>query len=224
MSTVQLPTDLPAISDARLPQTYEVAKEALAQCCSIDECQDWADRAAALASYARQANDEDLQVMMDRIRARAIRRCGELLKTFKSNGGRPQKTADGSVQSFFSQKAAARDAGLSERREKTAVLVANIPESDFETAIESPHPPTVTALAEQGKKIKPLTDIGDRDPEEFALSTQGQGNLRRFAAFCEQTDPAIVARGALDHEISDIKNHIAIVDRWLDKLVVRLGR
>jgi hypothetical protein len=37
--------------------TYERAKAALAQCASIDECQKWANKAEALASYAKQAHD-----------------------------------------------------------------------------------------------------------------------------------------------------------------------
>ncbi len=36
----------------RLPDTYVHAKQALTECSKIDECQDWADKAAALASYA----------------------------------------------------------------------------------------------------------------------------------------------------------------------------
>jgi hypothetical protein len=46
----------------------------------VDECQDWADKVAALASYARQAEDEALRKMATRIRAQAILRCGELLR------------------------------------------------------------------------------------------------------------------------------------------------
>src|SRR6516165_5724503 len=65
---------------ARLPSTYESAKTALAECHRIDECKDWADRAEALASYARQAKDDELRRMADRIQARAIHRAGELLK------------------------------------------------------------------------------------------------------------------------------------------------
>ncbi len=52
---------------AQLPQTYQSAKTALAECASIDECQTWADKAAALASYAKQANDDELMKMAVRI-------------------------------------------------------------------------------------------------------------------------------------------------------------
>lgn len=57
---------------------------------------------------------------------------------------------DGSDPS--SRSKAANDAGLSERQRKTALRVANIPEEDFEQAVESDYPPSVTALAEAGKK------------------------------------------------------------------------
>ncbi|UZF93180.1 hypothetical protein [Bosea sp. NBC_00550] len=71
---------------ARLPQTYESAKNALAECVSLDECKSWADEAAALASYAKQADDEELMRMATRIRARAVRRAGELLKQLDGQG------------------------------------------------------------------------------------------------------------------------------------------
>lgn len=71
---------------ARLPQTYESAKSALSQCVALDECKSWADKAAALASYAKQANDEELMKMATRIRDRAIRRAGELLAQINGQG------------------------------------------------------------------------------------------------------------------------------------------
>jgi hypothetical protein len=47
-----LPTNID-ISSARLPATYEQAKLALASCERIDECWEWANKAEALASYAK---------------------------------------------------------------------------------------------------------------------------------------------------------------------------
>ena len=75
---------LPSISNAQLPAAYSVAKKALAECEKIDECKDWADKAAALGSYARQSKDESLFKLATRIQARAIRRCGELLKEIEA--------------------------------------------------------------------------------------------------------------------------------------------
>ena len=48
------------ISDAPLPERYEAAKRAVAECHRVDECKEWSDRAVALASYARQVRDHEL--------------------------------------------------------------------------------------------------------------------------------------------------------------------
>src|SRR5581483_7743899 len=66
--------DVPGLSRARLPANYQAARETITECSRIDECKAWSDKAAALASYARQARDSTLRVMAERIHARAIRR------------------------------------------------------------------------------------------------------------------------------------------------------
>ena len=48
----------------------------------------------------------------------------------------------------LSRKDAAEQAGMSKRQAITAIRVANVPEPEFERQVESPNPPTVTALAE----------------------------------------------------------------------------
>jgi hypothetical protein len=102
------------------------AKIALASCANIDECQDWANKAEALASYAKMADDDTLRALADRIQARAVRRMGELLKEFDARGGDRSKTvaAHGSAPS---QRDAAAQAGLSEHQQLQAVRVANVP-------------------------------------------------------------------------------------------------
>lgn len=223
-----LPENLPAISNARLPQSYEAAKNALAECSRIDECQEWANKAEALASYAKQAKDDQLRKYADRIQARAIRRCGELLKTYsegREKGGRP--SVNGTAAATVSQRSAAEDAGLSKRQQVTAVNVANVPAEKFEKAVEAPNPPSVTKLAEIGKKTQPkptvpLVDLKGIDPKEFAMSTDGQGQLRQLAEFAKRVDAAVVARGAMPNERKSIRQNIATIDGWLDRLIVQL--
>ena len=136
-------------ANARLPANYEQAKQALAECVSIDECKTWADKAEALKSYARQADDDDLYKHAIKVQVRAVRRCGELLKQFDARGGDRSKT-DTTVTSAPTQKQAARAAGLSERKQVTAVRVANVPDDEFEEVIEGDERPTITSLAERG--------------------------------------------------------------------------
>jgi hypothetical protein len=80
--------------------------------------------------------------------SRAISRAGELLKQIDrpETGGRP-KNGEGA----HTVSALAREAGMSKHQQVQAIRVANIPAADFERQVE-PSPPTVTALAEQGKR------------------------------------------------------------------------
>ena len=137
-----------------LPVTYSAAKAAIAKCAKIDECKDWADKAAALAVYARIAKDETLENDARRIRARAVRRQGELLKEIKPAKGANQNIR-GSAPPKVTRKSVAEAAGLSEDQQKTALRVANVPEEQFEQQVESSKPPTVHALAEQGTRARP---------------------------------------------------------------------
>lgn len=214
---------LPDISSARLPTSYVAAKQAIEICSRIDECHKWANKSEALASYAKQADDDTLRRFADRIQARAIKRCGELLRQIPSHrgGNLPNVTAP----SGPSRTQAAEEAGMSERQKVTALRVANVPRDEFERLVEDSEPPTVTQLAEIGRihKPRPLVDLGGRDPGEFAISTKGQGMLRELAEFGATTDPAVIARGALDHELGSIQRNIEQAKRWLDQLMTAVG-
>jgi hypothetical protein len=141
--------------NARLPVNYQAATHALAQCERVDECKEWVNKAEAIAAYARMADDDTLYKTASRIKARAVDRCGQLLKQFKTGpeGGRPKENGGGAPT--VSQARAARAAGLSKDQEVTAVRVANVPRETFEKLVESDDPPTVTKLAEIGKSTKP---------------------------------------------------------------------
>lgn len=91
-----------------------------------------------------------LRKMADRIQARAIRRCGELLGEIPdTNRGRPKLIPDGTDRNI-TRTEAATDAGLSERQKVTALRVANVPAQEFEKAVESEAPPTGTRGSKSG--------------------------------------------------------------------------
>lgn len=202
------------VSSARLPQSYEAARQALTNCYSIDECKGWADKAQALASYARQANDDTLHKTAARIQGRAIRRVGELLKTFDGRGGDRSKSTGGGTFAP-TQKQAADRAGLSKRQRDTAVRVANVPSDEFEKQIESDKPPTVTALAEQGIKRREA-------PPHMKRATHAWGVLNEFAEWCDDNAPDEIAQGIYPQEVAGMRNAVAKVDRWMDRFVVNL--
>lgn len=172
---------LPSIPDARLPRAYEAAQTALAQCQEVDECKEWADKAAALASYAKQAKDEGLERMAQRIRARAIRRAGELLAQIEpQQGGDRKSDQKAAAHPLVSRTEAARDVGFSAHQQKQAVRIAAVPEREFERSVEAPKPATLTQLAQQGVKPRPLIDLKGRDPVEFNRALHFVGSFEYY--------------------------------------------
>src|SRR3954471_19001574 len=61
-----------------------ICSSAVAQCARIDEAAEMRDKAAALAAYARQRDDNELDVWMSEIRLRASIRIGELVRELET--------------------------------------------------------------------------------------------------------------------------------------------
>lgn len=212
-----LPANLPDIGSADLPATYEAAKNALARCDSLDECKDWSDKAQALASYAAQAKDDTLERMARRIRARAIRRSGELLDQFDARGGDRSKSVG---TDSFGQREAAKQAGMSERQQVTAVRVARVSAEDFDAMVEGENVATITALAERGKRS--LVDLKGVDPKVYANCTQFVGLLRQYAKKIEVFDLDNTLPGLRDEQIAEIRHCIGLIDGMHDKIITRI--
>jgi hypothetical protein len=213
--------DLPSIADAKLPVAYEAAKKALAECQRIDECKKWADKAQAMASYAKQSDDQTLFKYAVRIQARAIRRCGEIYNQIApGNGARDGKRQAG-TDPPLTRKSVAISVGHSERKRKTTQRVANLPLKDFERAIEGDNPPTISKLADQGKK--PLINLGNIEPKNFSRATQVLGDIAQLAESASQNDPVEIASGMFKTEIAKALADIKIVRLWLDRFVNSLG-
>lgn len=209
------------VKDAPLPVKYEAAKQALAECSSVDECSTWAKKAAALASYARQADDRSLEDMAARIRARAIRRCGELLKEIpKAPPGRKLGDAPPPISA---RAQAAQDAGLSRDQTKDALRVARIPARDFEAAVESESPPTITELADRGtRKAAPVVDLNGVDPAVFNRSLHASAGIRDLSGSLTRFKAADIAAGVLPRQRPDLIDALERLIPWLGTLLAEL--
>lgn len=214
---------LPSVKDASLPKKYEAAKVAIAEASRVDECKNWADKAMALASYARQAKDKEMENTATRIRARAVRRCGELLKQIEKANGKHWKSKKGSVPPFTSREQAAGNAGLTEDQTKVAIRVANVPEQIFEDQVESEAPPTVTKLAEQGtKKQTPIYERQGMTKQAFQAGMYFRGELRRMAEKTEEYDPKDIVDGSTPEERKEMREHIEIINQFNQRIIAKL--
>lgn len=199
------------VAHARLPANYERAKSALAECVAVDECKSWGDKAAALASYAKQADDDELYKQARRVQGLAVQRCGELLKEYDATGRNQHSEDSGGNPTKLSQREVADAAGLSKDQQVTAVRVANVPEQRFREELEAGT--SITKIAEIGKKAGAPGTAGFREATELL------GTLKRFADYCETNAPEYVAGGMNPRETREASANAARVVSWLSKFV-----
>ena len=221
-----LPQITPA--QARLPRTYEAAREALATCQNIDECKDWADKAAALASYAKQAEDETLMKMAARIKARATRRAGELLAQIQPRQGARSDLTSGGHPPEVTRSGAAREAGMSPHQAKQSQRIAAVPAEDFEEQVEGDEPPTLTQLAQQGIKPKakpepkPVLDLKGRDPREFNRALHFIGSFENYTREVEGQNLDAILPTLTEDERAQLRGFIDRIDAIHDRIMTRI--
>lgn len=228
---IQLTKQFGSVANAALPDLYVQAKAGLAQCVRVDECKSWSDKAEAIRSYARQANDEELMHTAMRIKGRAVERLGALLEELeKSKGGRPRDEKQGEAPDPVSPRQRAVSAAeISEHQAKQAQAVARFAKTDperYEAMVDAPKPATVTELAREGRKPAPApkTDhLRGATPKDFARTTVAQGEIRDMARMVESIAPALVAQTAADHEREAMLQHLAIIGPWVKELTQLLG-
>lgn len=217
---------LAPISAAQLPRTYEAARIALAECSEVDECKEWADKAAALASYARQAEDDQLERMAQRIRARATRRAGELLKQIEPGKTGPKTELGVGDHTKFNREDAARDAGMSKHQQVQAVRIASIPEDDFEAQVESQKPPTLTQLASQGiqrrEAPKPEQWLQGRDPKMFSRALHFTAMVTEYAADLAKSGAVETLPHLDEGQRLKLRNALRQIDGIHDQIATRI--
>lgn len=223
MNDLALPGDLPEIDSARLPVLYEAARTALANCANLDECQDWADRMAALASYARQSDDPTLMNHAMRIKARAVDRCGEILRSIPAAKTGP-KLSGGAPTEHVGRFQAARDAGLSRDQAVTALRVNAVDRGLFERMIESDDPPTIEKLADIGTTKRPDPPIvidghlQGRDPVDFEQATRLIGLFTWVEQRIAELDLTAAVRGLNWNEKQNVNGEFWAHLSWLSEL------
>jgi hypothetical protein len=104
---------------------------------------------------------------------------------------------------------------MSKDQEKQAVRLANVPAEEFEAAIESESPPTITALAQLGIVPHPR-------PQNFYAATHTIAAMQTFASFCAKYPAERVADGLSPEEAQEVVELINKLDAWLDILITHL--
>lgn len=120
---------------------YDAACRAIADAKSVDEVKDVRDKAVAMAAYARQAKNRQLEIDAAEIRMRAERRLGELMQAQRNTFGLNQG-ARGSGSNQHQVRVTGEPApltlaevGVDKNLADRARKMAAVPEAKFEAAI-----------------------------------------------------------------------------------------
>lgn len=147
---------------------YDNAKYWIAQYEAVDEVKEYRDKAAAIQAYAKQANDYELERKAAHARVRAERRAGELLKEQEKAKGGEQYHRSSSATSAQPLPTLTEIRITKDQSSKWQQL-ANVPEDEFEKALESSPTPSAHSILKSRK-----TDPPPKRMDETALYLWGR--------------------------------------------------
>ena len=207
--------------DVALPSFYERACVAVKECVDIPEANEWKGKAEAIIAYSKTVDDKRLENYAKRIKARAYRRMGELLKSYKGNNNQHTPLTVTSV---------AEQNGITERKQRTAINLADVPDQQFTEQIDRGNPATITDLAKQGiearkeekRKEGKTSFLYSEKPKGFNEAMYIKGDLRRLTEKFEEYDPLFIMGGLDAKGIEDVKNYISIIEAWCDTFIINI--
>ncbi len=161
---------------------YDAARQALAECTRIDIAKDVRDKAEALQTYARAAEDRELEANAVELRERATRRLGELIIDEKQSGrireGNPNEGNRSAEEQLPRVKLA--ELGISRKLSMVAQRSARLPTPDFEARLEKMHQSVAGGRA-------PTDAL--RDQERDAYRENARNLAEQLSAFSASLDP-----------------------------------
>ena len=115
---------------------YDAARYALSVAVEVDEVKDIRDKAAAMAAYARQAQDQELLQWATEIKVRAERRAGEMMRDTEKNKGLKGSIVSGtSVVPVRDNTPTLADMGISKNESSRWQKLAAVSNEKFEEAV-----------------------------------------------------------------------------------------
>jgi hypothetical protein len=206
--------------EVSIPVSYQKAVTAIKECDAIDEAKDWADKMSALALYYKQSKDKTLEDYAKRIRIRAERRMGELLRQFDGKGNNQYSKEDSTADhTKLSQKETAEDIGLSKWQKDQSIRLSNIPEETFNEMVESENVPTLSQLAELGTK-KTVKVVNQNNKDSWKVNER----LKEIAKLLKEYDAIYTIEGMDQDLIESTVKTISEIENWFDTFIVNIKK
>jgi hypothetical protein len=145
---------------AAVAPNYEAMRRAIAVCEKVDEIAALADKAVGAQAYFRQSKDIENEMGASRIRVRAERRLGEILKRMAETGERASRGGDPEsnvARRDIGDTPTLADMGIPRDRASRAMHLAEVPEQEFEAALAEPRIAQPRRILDQRRDTVPIT-------------------------------------------------------------------
>jgi N6-adenosine-specific RNA methylase IME4 len=161
---------------------YESACRAVAACKTVDEAKDLRDKAMAMQVYAKQAKDRRLIEDATKIRLRAERRAGELLREMEKNQGAVPGKTGRKAQPVLDTQPKLSDLGISKTQSSRWQALAALPQQQYESV-------EADACAKVSRAVRNAT-------REIEIEQERAGHRARAVTGCTADDlHALAATG-----------------------------
>ena len=207
---------------------YEAARQALQEAVRIDEAKDIRDKAVALAEYARQREDAELESAMSRLKIRADIRIGELSKLILEDGrGRPKNGTNG--EPVLSKRSVLSDAGISHTAGVRCELLATIYAEQTEL-VEA----EIEKARENNKPIRPkdIHRLRRQQDRRMAILEESQSAVTGMPPSIAHQTACEFLESLADESVdllltdppysTDLESVEVFLDQWLDLALSKL--
>jgi len=186
-----------------VPVEYETAVNALAECINLDEAKHWADKADALAAWAKIYRNDEAGIKSRQLKLHAYRRMGEIAKELRpvKNTGRGSSPGPRSLL---------REQGLSEDQVIAAAHLSKLPKDEFTKLIDAPKPPSPTLARRASSSFSNSTE----NWKAFVMSGQ---SASAFRGFCRNHPARALAQGLSPDEKKKALEYIREISDWIDE-------
>jgi hypothetical protein len=217
------PTGIKGVKKADLPALYRAAENALAAAKDKDEVKEWDNKAAALASYARQAKDRTLLNYANLIRNRAQRRMNDILKELPKGQRGPKNNF--SPQRTKTRRDAEDDLGMTARERHQTKAIGEMDQSQFDahnspTAEKVPSPHALATLASRANgRASPKPSPQDPRSDESKMATKLLNLIDEFQHSRRSIRPLLAVKGMTPKELQLCRDQVQAERVWLGKVL-----
>jgi hypothetical protein len=214
----------------RMPVIYEDAVRDLIACQTLDEAQYFADKAEALAAWARIHKSDQAGVEAKRLKLYAWKRIGELARELRPGGPASTRHPNAKLTGYHrfqgrlpGPKSILAEHGLSTTQSQASLRLSRMPKEQFDAAVNSPRPPSALTLGTYGK-------YSTKEWEEFSTT------FSSTRSFCRRHNPCDFAKslkteeflrrrqGRLRSEVAMARELALEITEWIDQFEQHLPK